>query len=665
MAALLSDSDIGIGRPTGLFSDADLGMGQPSIPEDKYHQAARLADEANRAAGAPVDSGYLKRILHGATLGFDNDIVGAFRAPAEMMLHGTLDPREGFYYGRAREDQKLAEARKNTGALGTAAEIGSGILSGGAAAKGLGMLSRLAPNAGLGATSGGAAIDSGVLGALSGASEGNTLAERGQNAAIGGTIGTLLGGVSPAALKVAGGLVSPVVSNFKAMTNPAAFGQNQFARAISESGQSPQDIANAVRTAAQQGQPEFTVADAMGNAGQRMLRSVTGAPGPGRTEAVNFLDTRQAGQGRRVANALAEGFDAPETAAQTEARLTAARSAQSDVNYDAARQGAGPVDVTPILKRIDKTTAPGLTAFAKTKAGIAPDSVEAALLNVRSRLSDGQSNLTDFESLQRVRGDLSDAIEAAKRGGANNKARLLTQVRTEMDVAMEKASPGFVAANRAHAAASRAIEAVDQGRQAAMRGRTEDTVPAFRAMTPRQQDAFRSGYVDPLIAQVQGGAVGANKARPFTSDAFQTEAAAMAPLRTGNTMAQRIGRENTMFETRAQATGGSKTADNLADASAMGIDPSIVGDILHGNWFSAGRQLLSAGHNALTGNTAAVRQEVGRLLLMRGANVSAQQLNGLLTQAVQNVQSRQMLARHLGVGLLGGAAVGRQSVGQR
>ena len=45
-----------------------------------------------------------------------------------------------------------------------------------------------------------------------------------------------------------------------------------------------------------------------------MLPSVTS--GEGRATAVNFLESRQTG--RRVSNALAEGFDAPETAAQTE-----------------------------------------------------------------------------------------------------------------------------------------------------------------------------------------------------------------------------------------------------------------------------------------------------------------------------------------------------------
>jgi hypothetical protein len=48
----------------------------------------------------------------------------------------------------------------------------------------------------------------------------------------------------------------------------------------------------------------------------------------GHTNVVNYLENRQAGQGWRIANALSEGFEAPETAA--ERRLTQARDNTAD-----------------------------------------------------------------------------------------------------------------------------------------------------------------------------------------------------------------------------------------------------------------------------------------------------------------------------------------------
>lgn len=433
---------------------ATSALGAPTFDEDKYHAAARDQMAKAAAAGAPNDP-YMARILHGATFGFSDELTAAATTPLAMLYHHTASPAEGYRYAKALEDMNLDQARQSTGTLGTVAELGGGVLSGtGAARAGLGVLGRLAPDAGLGAKSLASAADAGLYGTVAGAGEGNSLEERGQNALTGGLSGMLLGGVAPGALKIAGAVASPVVSNIAARLNPAKYAQGQVARAISESGQTPQSLLNSITTAAQQGQPEFTLADALGNPGQRMLSTVTRAPGDGRTEAINFLDARQAGQGRRVANTLAEGFDAPQTAQQATDRLTQARDAASDVNYDAARANAGAVNVTPVIQRIDRTLRPGAGGFINPQASIAPDSVEASLANVRARLTDGRSNLTDFESLQRVRGDLSDQIEAARRAGTNNKARLLTQVRTELDVAMEQASPGFVAANRAHAAAS-------------------------------------------------------------------------------------------------------------------------------------------------------------------------------------------------------------------
>jgi hypothetical protein len=228
---------------------------------------------------------------------------------------------------------------------------------------------------------------------------------------------------------------------------------------------------------------------------------------------------------------------------------------------------------------------------------------------------------------------------------------------------MENASEGHLVANRNFAQASRNIEAVDAGRAAATRGRTEDTIPAFQALAPEGQAAFRSGYVDPLIAQTQGAAFGANKARPLINDAFQAEAGAMAP---GNDMMQRrIAREQTMFETRNTALGGSPTAKNLAHDSAMGVDPHLIGQIFTGNWHGALRTALAAGHNAVTGNTPAVRQEVANILLQNGGNISPARLREMVQSTVARIQFVQNIARNVGRGAAGGLAVAAPGVQRR
>lgn len=492
-----------------------------------------------------------------------------------------------------------------------------------------------------------------VMGGLSNAIIGGAdSAARGENPITGALVGGTIGAAGPlagVAARVAKGATwDPIASNISARINPERFAQRQVARGIYESGLTPNELSTRVIQAGNEGQDVYTLADAMGNPGQRMLSTVARAPGEGRTAVVNALEARQAGQGRRISNALAEGFDSPTTAAQTEARLTAARGTAADADFGQVRNDANPVDVVGTINHIDQTigTGPGQQLAQPY------DSIETTLRGFRERLA--RVNPDDFAAVQRIRGEMADTAQNAQQNGYGNRARLIGGAVRQLDAAMEAASPGHAAANRRFAQASRNIDAVDQGRTAATRGRTEDTIPAFQALPAEGQAAFRSGYVDPLIEKAQGAAFGANKAQPLINDAFQAEAGAMAP---GNPLMQRqIGREQTMFETRQQALGGSRTADNLADASAMAVDPHLVGAIGHvlsGNIGGAVRSVGSLLANGWTGNTPQVRQQVAQILLQRAPNMRPAALEQMVTQVMARMQRVQATARSLMRGATG------------
>lgn len=632
----------------------DQLKGQPA--PDKYKQAAIDDNAKIRAAGADPSAGLARLGIQGATFNFADEILAGLMTPFEMAKRGTFDPREGYNYAKAAEDLSLDEGRKAAGWGAPTAEILGGIFSGaGLAGRGISFARGLAPNAGLGARSLTSAGDAAAMGALAGAGEGNTLGERAGNGLLGAGIGLAAGGVTPSVAAVGKQALSPIFSNIRARANPEGFARSQVARGVTESGQTPQDLADAVARAQAEGQGMFTLADAMGNSGQRMLSTTARAPGRARTDVVEFLDQRQAGQGRRISGALAEGFDAPQTAEQTRAAMTAARGAAADTAYGNVRNNAGRVDLAPTINNLDRNigTAPGQTVTA------ANDSVEAVLTPFRQRLA--RVNPDDFEAVQRIRYDMADAAQNARQSGYGNRARLIGQAVRELDASMEGASQGFRQANRNFAQASRDIEAIDLGRDAALRGRTEDIIPQFQGLTQQGQRAFRTGYSDPLIQQAQGGAFGANKARPLINDAFADESRAMAPG--ADLMQRRIGRENTMFQTRNAAVGNSKTAENLADDAAMGVDPTLIGQVLSGNWGGAIRSALSAGQNALSGNTAAVREEVARLLLQRGQNVNPQNIQRMLDEAMRRIETVQRIARTIGAGGRGGLAVAPSALG--
>ncbi len=329
-------------------------------PMDKYQLAALEEYNAGKAAGSPVDGmaggSLARKVLQGATFGGADEVTAALLTPFEMIKRGTLDPREGYNYAKAAENLHLQQATDKTGALGTAAEIAGGIGSGTGLANagatlvkaGQGFLPRVGAMMGEGTAYGG------LTGALS---------EDGTDRLGGAAKGAALGAGVGAAIPLVGGAIgtaaAPIASNIMARIDPAGSARARLARGLQESGRSADDVGRAVQDAAAQGQPVFTVADALGNPGQRLMSTVTRAPGEGRTAAVDFLDGRQAMQGRRTSTALSEALGVEDTAQQATARLTSERAADAGANYGAARSSASSVDVGPAIAAADRNLPPG------------------------------------------------------------------------------------------------------------------------------------------------------------------------------------------------------------------------------------------------------------------------------------------------------------------
>ena len=99
-----------------------------------------------------------------------------------------------------------------------------------------------------------------------------------------------------------------------------------------------------------------------------------------------------------------------------------------------------------------------------------------------------------FDPVQRVRGDVSDLAQSALQSSHGNRARLLGELR-QLDESLENASEGILQTNSRFAQASRDIEAVQAGREAATRGRSEVIIPAYQALRPEAQVAFRMRLV--------------------------------------------------------------------------------------------------------------------------------------------------------------------------
>jgi hypothetical protein len=459
-------------------------------------------------------------------------------------------------------------------------------------------------------------------------------------------IGGIVGGASRPVTSLVGGAVSAAGSMLGIGNTTRA--QNAIAEALRRSGHSADDVADDLTRAAQQGQPEYMVADSLGNAGQRMLTGVARSPGDMRQQIAEQLQRRQAGQGDRLVNALSEGFDAPQTAAQTRTAMTEARDAAADTNYAAARQSAGVVDPTAAINRADQFLQPGATGVMSNATNIADDSIEGAVRRARGYLTDGNSVLTDFNAALRAKRELDSMIESARANPSIQ--RELIPIRNALDDSLATASQPYAAARDQFRRESQAIGAIDQGTAAASsRTRAADNIEGFNQLQPDQQQPFRVGYVDPLIARTEAASMSptTNKARALITGKTEQEFPAFAAPGRGDVMGDRIAREQRMFETANQALGGSRTADNLADATEMmGFDPTMIGiagNALTGNFRSAGMQALQTGVNAVQGRNQGTRDMIARMLMQseptqaRAALAAAVRKGETLTRAQQAI----------------------------
>lgn len=471
--------------------------------------------------------------------------------------------------------------------------------------------------------------------------------------AIGTGAGAVTGGAAPAIGKMIGAGVNSVAGMLglgnKSRSNAA------IAEALRRSNMTPADVADDVARAAADGQGVYIAADAMGTPGQRMLSGVARTPGDMRKEIVDTLLTRQSGQGGRLTNALAEGFNAPnpalnptddaigmfrpsQTASALRQNLDGLRKVSADGLYDIATEGARPVNLSGAINNIDdllgRNPIVGESALKASEIG-------RRIAGLRDQLQKGGQQLIDFDSVLNVKTDLGNAIQNLRNAGKKVPPQL-TSVLKSLDGALEDASAGYRAANDTYARQSRVIDAIDIGSTAQSgRVRSADSIPGFNAMSPDEQAAFRSGYADPLMARIEAASSSptTNKARMLLSEKTAAEFPAFAEPGRSQQLMDRIAREQRMFETSSQALGGSRTADNLADtAEIASFDPTILGNLLQGRFGAATMNALQGVGDYARGRNDTTKDMIAKMLL----ESDPAKIRAILGAAVQKSGSKEI-----------------------
>jgi len=623
----------------GPWEKYQTNNANPSGPWSKYQTQEGQAPEQKATLGHKIGA-TIDGLAQGATLGYSDEIAGGLQTGFGLL--GDYTQARDAERARMDENKRLAGGYRLGGEIGGGLAGGIGLLKSGLTA------TRLVPQALSGvkkmaATGLGLAADGVALGGLSAHGSDQDIPT---GMMIGGVLGALSGPISAVASgvgKTAGGMLG--IGN-------KGRAESALGSAIQRSGKSVSDLRSDLGQSVVDGQDVYTLADSLGNSGQRMLSGVARSPGDKRQAIAEMLESRQSGQGQRLSSTLEDGFAAKVTADKTKSNVKTARRAVGNMLYDAASEGAGAVDVGKAVKIIDDFNTPGVMSIADD--GISPDSINKVLSRAKSILTDGKSQASNFDRVLRAKQDISDLAQSATRAGADNKARMLNKVSYALDEALENSSGIYRQANDSFRDASRLMDSVDYGKAAYGRGRADDKISAFGNMSPELKQGFRTGYADRALEKIEKSAVGANKARPLINDSMGKEFPAFAVDGQANKLGRKVARENTMFETMANALGGSKTADNLADAAEIqSIDPSMIANVLSGRWGQAASQGLASSVNMVQGKNTATRDMIAEMLMTNGARSP-----NVITQSVMAAEKAKMLQKMLERGIISGGVIG-------
>lgn len=603
--------------------------------------------------GNRMDAGF-QGLHNGAFLGFGDNVQGGMHA---ALGASPLNPSEYFggmgeryTQGRDQYREQLAAKEAQFPAATTAGNLAGAMIPALATAPlatGKTMLGTIGRSTGLGA------VEGATMGA--GYADGKDI---GSSALKGGALGAGLGFVAPGVVGLAGlaknAIKDPITGGIDAMLNRANVGKANRAvgGALKSSGKTQQEISAMLSKAMAEGQPEFRMMDALGLPGQRQASGVARAGGDAGSEIADFLASRQAGQGERIGGFVDEAFATKgTTAAKTTEALTKARGDAANTAYDAARGNAAPVNLNDTIATIDSLTKRdpilGESALADTVIG-------KRLKALRAQMATGDQQLIDFDSVLNIKQDMFATMEGLRKSG-KTVPKELSDVYGALDGALEASSDMYRTANDGFRSASKVIGAIDEGAMMATRGRAADTVPAFQAMNADMQSAARVGYGDRLLRQLEANASPtSNKAKPLIQSqkrAAEAEAMALQPELYTN----RLGRENTMWETQNKALGGSRTADNLADQSAVdGLASGALGAVRNSRGLvDMGVNMLSALGPLAKGQNEATRKLIAKALMSGDGSVLAPVLRQASTSEAKR-RAIEALVRNLGRGPMQG-----------
>lgn len=399
--------------------------------------------------------------------------------------------------------------------------------------------------------------------------------------------------------------------------------------------------------------PEAVLADADPRLTQ-MAGTIAAKPGPAQQIIRNALEARNSGAADRILSTTNSVMGEPiDLAAMSDQIHNAAKSAVSPLYAEAYK---APLSSTPELEAALGTpfaktalakaanmaksdiSSPPSVMFGSKKAAM-PGNMTAA--QYRDFIANQSSNPVDVRGLHLTRQALDDMIRVSQRQGSNNKTRILSDLRSQIDAPLKSVEP-FAQADKIYADKSRIQDAMAEGLGVFKNSKTpQDVSAALTGMSDAERQAYQQG-ARAAVRNVMGTARNdAAAARGMFAKEFnQEKLAALFGRDESNKLLSRINSEAAFANTDQRVLRNSETAARAYGREALdqahGI-PSYRDVAVFSGAHGLARRAVIGGINrvmdaAASGRQEAIEAEVAKLLSL-GRNDRAQILSSVLQEA--------------------------------
>lgn len=621
----------------------------------------------------------------GLTMGFSDEIAGAARAVGPILTGDFDKVGEAYSSGRADELARLKQDETENPVLSTVAEIGGGLVSGGAlrpsgaAATKLGDMFTRMPKW----------LQSSGLGAIWAGIYGTGTADEGQRLK-GGATGVVAGAATGAAFH---GVVKGVQAGskatrgyFNAMKDP----EGQATRLLGEKMRADEITPARVAARLKNLGPQATIADAGGENVLGLARGAAGQPGPAKNRIMSTLDQRAQGESTRVTNALNKNLAAGDYFA-TEDKLLTKLGEQAGTAYRAAYT-KNPSVMTPTLNKVLKAK-PAQKALSE--AAFIADVERAAGRSkwvgpVDKELTDLARYAADLGNMERVprpgvaKGFSLETWDYVKRGidslldkpayrneltgRLNKKGAAVNDLRKALVRALDKATGGekslYSAARKQYGDTAEAIGALRDG-AGFFKAAPEQIRKTVDGLSDAGKVAYRNGAARAILDIVEKTPDNASIAnRLFNKSMTRSKINAVFPSQVKfHDFSKKMVAEQKFAKTKNLIGSGSRTAPMSAEIADVQQKTGNIGAVLGSMMPGGGHALVKAGigrraAQGLLGSPDEMNKAIARMLVSRNRSEQSRILDALAPHAApQSTTSPLLRGAIMGTAQQEGAAL--------